>query len=53
MGQALAAALVLAVLGESAQAYSNFAERLFGRPSQWSQHVDDEAFGDEFKRHEP
>ncbi len=50
MGRVLAAALALAVLTGAAHAQYNVAEYLFGKQSQTPRHLDDEAFGDEFKR---
>jgi hypothetical protein len=46
---ALASLLALAILCNEAHAYSRFADLLFGKPACWDRHVDDEAFGDEFK----
>lgn len=54
MRTAAAVALALLLLGGEAQAYSDFAELLFGQQSQFAprvfdQHIEDEATGDEFK----
>ena len=53
--RAAAGALALLVFGGAAQAYSDFAEVLFGQQCQFApraveQHIEDEATGDEFKR---
>ena len=50
MCRAAVAILALIALGRPVIAYSDFAERHFGRSSPASQHVGDETFGDEFKR---
>ena len=50
MGKVLAAALALAALNGAAHAHYNLAEYLFGKQSQTPQHLDEEAFGDEFRR---
>ena len=52
MEQVLVAVLVLAVLTGAAHAHYNVAKLLFTKQSQTSQHLDEEAFGDEFKRRE-
>jgi hypothetical protein len=40
----------LATLGNMAHAHFNFADLLFKKNPYWDQHVEDEAFGDEFKK---
>jgi hypothetical protein len=55
MRHAAAGALALLVIGGEAQAYSDFAEVLFGQQCQFAprafhKHIEDEATGDEFKR---
>jgi hypothetical protein len=50
MGKVLAAVLALAALSATAHAHYNIAEYLFGKHSQTPQHLDEEAFGDEFRR---
>lgn len=46
----MATLLALTILGAEAHACSSFADLLFGRSPDWDRHVDDEAFGDEFKK---
>jgi hypothetical protein len=46
----VATLLALTILGAEARACSSFADLLFGKSPTWDQHVDDEAFGDEFGR---
>ncbi len=55
MRAAAASVLALLVFGGEAQAYSDFADVLFGQqcqfaPRAFDQHIEDEATGDEFKR---
>lgn len=55
MRAAAASVLALFVFGGEAQAYSDFADVLFGQqcqfaPRAFDQHIEDEATGDEFKR---
>jgi hypothetical protein len=47
---AVATFLALTILSAEAHAGSSFADLLFGKNPTWDQHVDDEAFGDEFER---
>lgn len=47
----VASLLALAVLGSMAHARSSYADLLFKKKPYWDRHVEDEAFGDEFKRH--
>ena len=39
-----------ATLGNMVHAHFNFADLLFNKNPYWDQHVEDEAFGDEFKK---
>jgi hypothetical protein len=55
MRGAAAGVLALLVFGGEAQAFSDFAEVLFGQhcqfaPRAFDQHIEDEATGNEFKR---
>jgi hypothetical protein len=50
MGQVLVAVLALAVLTGAAHAHCNLAEYLFGEQGQTARHLNEEAFGDEFRR---
>lgn len=50
MGQVMVVILALAVLSGAAHAHYNLAEDLFGKQGQTPRHLDEEAFGDEFRR---
>jgi hypothetical protein len=41
----------LTTSGKEVHAHFNFADLLFKKSPYWDQHVEDEAFGDEFKKH--
>ena len=43
--------LALATLSDAVHADFNFADLLFKNSPYWDQHVEDEAFGDEFNKH--
>lgn len=49
MNRVVATILALLFLNGEAYAYCRFAEQHFGKHRQFGQHIDDEAFGDEFK----